>query len=467
MLAMGLSPVPRQFTKLMKPVLAHLQKQGVTVSAYLDDLFLSASSLEQCAQDVRTVIDLLRSLGFAVNEAKSVTFPTQRISHLGFWIDSVAMQVSLTDDKFQKLQQRADALLSRAAPSIRQVMTFIGTVEACTVAVKHILHHKHMIEKLKNKALVEKHGKLNRGKKLSARARAEVRWWVNYRNEHPAPIVLPTIDHEMYMDASDEGGGMVFGDIETGGRWSAEEQILNINARELLAVEFGLKALFPNMHNVHIHVFTDNVTTVAFVRKMGGCRSMPCHNVAARIWDWAQARDIWISISHVSGINNARADKCSREFNDRTEWCLQPHEFRQAMLYFDEQPDIDLFASRLNKQLELYVSWNPDPDAWAVDAFSFEWTNHLFYAFPPFSLISRVLQKVVTDGARMLLVAPVWEAQNWWGLLQQLAIKTPYNLPRREDLIYLTFNKDSRHPLARSIKLRVYLISGKIYRTKD
>ncbi len=30
-LAMGLSPAPRQFTKLMKPVLAHLQKQGVTV----------------------------------------------------------------------------------------------------------------------------------------------------------------------------------------------------------------------------------------------------------------------------------------------------------------------------------------------------------------------------------------------------------------------------------------------------
>ena len=61
--------------------------------------------------------------------------------------------------------------------------------------------------------------------------------------------------------------------------------------------------------------------------------------------------------------------------------------------------EIDLFASRLNKQIDDYVSWTPDPDATAVNAFSILWDRKPFYAFclPPFSLIPRWLQKITTD----------------------------------------------------------------------
>ena len=34
--------------------------------------------------------------------------------------------------------------------------------------------------------------------------------------------------------------------------------------------------------------------------------------------------------------------------------------------------DVDLFASRVNAQLNSYISWRPDPDAMAVDAFRVE-----------------------------------------------------------------------------------------------
>ena len=36
-------------------------------------------------------------------------------------------------------------------------------------------------------------------------------------------------------------------------------------------------------------------------------------------------------------------------------------------------PDIDLFASRVNCQIDKYISWVPDPYAKAVDAFSCDW----------------------------------------------------------------------------------------------
>ena len=54
---------------------------------------------------------------------------------------------------------------------------------------------------------------------------------------------------------------------------------------------------------------------------------------------------------------------------------------------------IDLFASRLTRQLKSYVSWRPDPGAIHVDAFTMDWRNLRAYAFPPFNLIPAVLHK--------------------------------------------------------------------------
>ena len=50
-------------------------------------------------------------------------------------------------------------------------------------------------------------------------------------------------------------------------------------------------------------------------------------------------------------------------------------------------PNIDLFASRLNFQTSVYVSWCPDPGAWAVDAFSFCWREFKPYIFPSFQFV--------------------------------------------------------------------------------
>ena len=88
------------------------------------------------------------------------------------------------------------------------------------------------------------------------------------------------------------------------------------------------------------------------------------------------------------------ADFHSRTFRDNTEWMLlKPVVFKQLTAIFFV-PQVDLFASRLNCQLTPFVSWNPEPGAWAVNAFSICWTDLKFYASPPFSILGRVLAKV-------------------------------------------------------------------------
>ena len=38
-------------------------------------------------------------------------------------------------------------------------------------------------------------------------------------------------------------------------------------------------------------------------------------------------------------------------------------------------PDIDLFASRLNKQMDSFVSWYPEPGVMHCNAFTISWHN--------------------------------------------------------------------------------------------
>ena len=87
------------------------------------------------------------------------------------------------------------------------------------------------------------------------------------------------------------------------------------------------------------------------------------------------------------------ADERSQIFDDKTEWKLNASVFQSIVREFGK-PAIDLFASRLNFQLKPYISWKPDPEACHVDAFTLDWSNLVFYAFPPFSIISQVIKKI-------------------------------------------------------------------------
>ena len=94
--------------------------------------------------------------------------------------------------------------------------------------------------------------------------------------------------------------------------------------------------------------------------------------------------------------------------------------------------EIDLFASRLNYQVPVYMSWKPDPGAVAIDALSKNWGKQFFYAFPPFNLVGKVLQKIERDMAEGIVVVPYWPTQPWFAKLSYLCTKTPLILFSRE-----------------------------------
>ena len=54
---------------------------------------------------------------------------------------------------------------------------------------------------------------------------------------------------------------------------------------------------------------------------------------------------------------------------------------------------MDLFATRLNRKLPVFVSPVADPEAWDTDALSISWEDMNVYAFPPYKILPQVLHK--------------------------------------------------------------------------
>ena len=88
------------------------------------------------------------------------------------------------------------------------------------------------------------------------------------------------------------------------------------------------------------------------------------------------------------------ADLLSRSSQvQSTEWSLHPQVFKQiCQKWFT--PHVDLFATRLNHKVPLYVSPVPDQNAWDVDALNINWSGLTAYAYPLTSLLHRVIQKI-------------------------------------------------------------------------
>jgi hypothetical protein len=106
------------------------------------------------------------------------------------------------------------------------------------------------------------------------------------------------------------------------------------------------------------------------------------------------------------------ADHQSRLNLEAGDWKLRLDYFQQIASLWN--PQIDLFAAVWNRQLDKFISWQPQPDAMAVDAFTLDWGKLRGYAFPPFKLIHRCFLKIWRDQADALLLMPVWPAQPWW-----------------------------------------------------
>ena len=321
---------------------------------------------------------MFTKLGFTVNRGKSVLEPVQRLKFLGYSLDSTAMSVEPTMEKREKIVDRVNRILHKGQVIIRQTASLLGLLNDVCKGVDFGLNHVKFLEMDKIAALREAGAAGYDGvMTISGKATNDLIWWLANINTRFRKIRVSPPDLWMATDASGQGWGAVVKDKKPGGRWASFEVDDHINVLKLRAVFFGLKSLFKDVLNSDVKVISDSVAAVAYLKHMGGTKSAKCNEEAHEIWLWCEKRNVWLWPVHTPGSDNREADFESRNFSENTEWMLNPRLFKIICKMWGE-PHIDLFASRLNNQVQNYVSWFPDPNAQFVDAFSLNWSQFEF-----------------------------------------------------------------------------------------
>ena len=430
----GLRSAPRNFTKITKVLFSELRKLGHISTSYIDDCLLIAPSVAECKDNIHDTVMMSEQAGFIVHPVKSVLEPTKRITYLGFWLDSNTMTVKLTDEKATKIKLACQTLLEKKLVTIKHLASVVGLLVASFPGVQYGQLFYRSLDNFKTKALKQAKGEYMAKTKLPSTCVQDLKWWIDNILNQTKSIETPNPHFLFETDASNGGWGGVMitetGKQSTGGHWNAEENEMHINYLELLAVWFTLQSFCRHAQNSHIRVMSDNTTTIAYLNHMGGTKE-PCNTLAREIWQWCYSSNNIITSAHLPGRLNIDADTESRSIHDNMEWKLNPRLFQKICQKW-QTPEIDLFANRLNKQIDVYCSWKPDPGALAIDALTENWSKWFFYAFPPFNMVGFVLRKIEQDSAEGIIVVPYWPTQNWFAKFTRMCINDPVILFSRD-----------------------------------
>ena len=457
-LCFGLSTAPQVFTRVMAPVSAILHSMGIRMRRYLDDWLVQSSSRDSLVRDLQTVLSLCHELGIVVNPQKSNLVPSQIVQYLGVVIDSTSFRASPSQDRISRLLSTADAFRSSASPPASLWLSLLGALSS----LAHLVPGGRLRMRSLQLCLHRSWDRLDLQAPVpvSQVCLQDLQWWLHLpRLSSGVSLCQVSPDLHFWSDASDVGWGAHLDRQVASGLWDSSQAALSINARELLAVHLSLRQFQSSLRGMTVAVFCDNTTAVAYLRKEGGTRSPLLNSLAQEILRWTESLSIRLAPQFLPGSQNVLADALSRPHQlPHSEWSLNMDVFLSLRRLWPVQ--IDLFATSDNHRCSIYFSPLHDPLSAGMDAFLQSWDGLQAYAFPPVSLIPRVLAKLrASSGTELTLVAPHWAQRLWFADLLLLSLAPPVVLPSRRDLLRLP---RSRHlyPDLHRLRLHAWRLSS-------
>lgn len=110
-LPFDLALAPRVFSKFVQAALEPLQRNGMRILPYLDDLLVCATSPQQAINQARHLLDHTAAVGIAVNWEKCKLVPMQTTNFIGLALNSVTMLASPTPERIRSILRAVGHLL--------------------------------------------------------------------------------------------------------------------------------------------------------------------------------------------------------------------------------------------------------------------------------------------------------------------------------------------------------------------
>ena len=465
-LPMGLASSPRVFTRLIRCVKEYVQKFNVILHQYLDDWLVRARSRQIAHLHTQFIVRLVQGLGLLVNQKKSEMEPVQNIVFLGYQLRLDLGIVQPTTSRWEKIQQVLSPFLqNRSLPAVRwqQALGLLTSTEK--LVPLGLLHTRPMQWGLLDQWSPFTGDPLQ-DIVISQHVQETVFWWLQESHVmRGIPFRIPDPDIHIFTDASPRGWGGHLEGKEVGGPWTSQEEDLHINVQELLAVQRTLHQFQGLVQGRSVLIASDNTTAVAYLQNQGGTRSWPLMQIAREIFLWLDRHRVTMRCRHIPGRFNVHADRLSRAGEViPTEWSLHPRIVESLWSHWD-RPNIDLFATRWNNKLPVYVSPVPDAAAYAVDAMSLPWQGIYGYAFPPTAILHKVLTKLAQEECCLVMITPLWPRQGWYPALLDLLIDVPIHLPPIQKMLKQP-QSSLYHRDPECFHLHAWLLSPNVLRRK-
>ena len=413
-LPFGLSLAPYLFTKLVRPLVKYWRSRGLYCIVYLDDGFIMDSTLEKTQRASHLVYGDLVASGFVLNQEKSIWCPVQSIVWLGIVWNFEHGTIANTDARIGKIEERLSLILQKKLVSTRELASVTGSV----ISLSPVFGNLSRIMSRHCQISIAASPGWDFVSELDSYCVAELQFWLSSIKKFNSKNCFQSLSHNqiVYSDASGFACGAIILNNNTQichRPFTQEERAFSSTHRELIAIEYSLKAFGPILCNSKVKWFTDSQSSVRIVEV--GSMQFSLHTLAITIFEFCIRNNIELSVQWIPRSLNQKADSVSK-FMDIDDWQITSEFF--AFLEQCWGPHtIDCFANFYNTKIERFFSrfWNPGTAG--VDAFFQSWQNENCLLVPPVTLVCETLKHMDRDSAVGTLVIPDWPSSAFWPLL--------------------------------------------------
>jgi ribonuclease HI len=410
----GIKHAPRVFTLLMrKTITAVRDRFQVRAVSYMDDVLLLFDDVADAVVKTQEIATFFGRLGWTLAGDKCELDPVQNIDFLGWrWHLEEAM-VSSTPPRREELRRTLanwqEYAWDREPRPVRELAALLGGLNFMRLQVPDASLHMKKLDSTKALA-VHLHGW--EGHCIpNPSLIGELMWWgKTVTKNEPRSIVQIPSQAMLTTDASPTGWGavLVVGSeaVYGFGRWSPTQELMTSNAKELVAVEMGLRHFAQEIDELEISsilIQSDNSATVADINRCSARGTLVPH--LKDLVATTKRMNIQLQAVHIPGLDNDQADRLSRIGSNR-EYFLKEEEYKRVTTAFQFEPEVDMFASTP------YL-----PGSTAIEHISEtlrqNWTGKRLYLHPPPPLILRTVNKAEKEKAEAILIVPAWKGQPW------------------------------------------------------
>ena len=307
-----LSTAPREFTKTLAPVVHLLRSQSIQVHAYLDDWIIHAPSKEQSLLHTQHVLQLLQSLGWTINWAKSMLQPSRILDFLGLHFNLEQALISPPDSFLPTLTEVLSRLSPSTVMSARKVSSIISRMSHFAPFITNGRLHLRFLQLWSKEQWTQHRQSWDTPIHLVSKFLSYLRWFLHPAVMTGVPLCLPDPSLFFFTDASLKGWGASWKNQQISGVWSKPESQRHINWLELEAIRLALLHWGPQWSNQTVRVYCDNSTAVVYIRKQGGTHSQALFHKTLELYQLLDQYVITLIPTHLPGARNVTADALSR-----------------------------------------------------------------------------------------------------------------------------------------------------------